>query len=95
MLWAYAHGFPSIVHSVEYVYAKEVCITLRLIQEACQHRDCRRLASAIVAKQAEDLISIHLHIESVHGFKPVLILLVQVGHSQELILELLLIYVWR
>ena len=50
MLWAYAHDFPSIVHSAEYINAKEVSLTIRLIQQTCEYRYCSRLACTIVAE---------------------------------------------
>ena len=91
MLRTHTHGLSGTIHVVEQINAKEARITLRLVQQASQHRDCGRFASTIVAKQAEDLVSIHLDIETVYGFKPVLILFVQVGHFQELVIKFVLV----
>ena len=93
MLWTYAHHFPSIVHSAEYINTEEVSLTIRLIQQTCEYRYCSRLACTIVAEQAKDLIRIHLHIETVNGFESIFILFVEVGDFQVLLVNFLLIYI--
>ena len=53
--------------------------------QAGKHRDSRGLASAIMAKQAEDLICVHLHVEPIDSLKAILILLMQVIDLEEVL----------
>ena len=50
-----------------------------------KHRDSCGLASAVVAKQAEDLIGVHLHVEPIDSLKAIIILLLQVINLKEVL----------
>ena len=53
------------------------------MNKSSKHRDSCGLASAVMAKQAEDLIGVHLHVEPIDSLKAILILLLQVINFKE------------
>ena len=93
MLWADTHDFSSLIHIVEQIFSKKTCFSLRAAEEASQHRDSRRLASTIVSKKTEDLVSIHLEIHSINSFEAIFVLFIQIGDFEQLFFNFSLVHI--
>ena len=77
MLWTDSHLLANLLHVVEQVPIKHFCRSFRLRQQACKHRDCRRLPSTVMTEQGKYLVVVHLQIDSIYSLKAVRILLLQ------------------
>ena len=67
MLRADTHEFTELVHLIEHVDIVASRCTLRLLDQASQHRDDGGLTCTIVAQKSEDLTVIHLDVDTPHS----------------------------
>ena len=67
MLRAESHELTHFIHLLEEVNIVALGTTLRLLDQTRQHRDDRRLACTIVAKQSENLAIEHLEVDATYG----------------------------
>ena len=86
MLGANAHSLTSSIHLLKNIITKQRYRSTAATNQTCEHRDGRGLASAVVAKQAEYLVSIHLHIKPVDSFKAIFILFMQIIDLKKVLL---------
>ena len=92
MLGADAHSLTGSIHLFKNFITKQRYRSTAATNQTREHRDGRGLASAVVAKQAEYLISIHLHIKPVDSFKAIFILFMQVIDLKEVLILFFLFY---
>ena len=85
VLRANAHGLSSSIHLFKNVITEQRYSATAAMYQTSEHRDSCGLASAVMAKQAEDLIGLHLHIESINRLEAIIVLLSQVFDLEEMV----------
>jgi len=94
MLWANTHNLSDGSHVVEHVNTVQVCFTGCLGEQTGQHVDRCCLTSAVVAKQYENLVFVHLKVDSINSLEVIVESLLEVTDLEDLVLVFFLTDLW-
>ena len=70
MLGTDAHELSDFIHLLEKIHIVAGSLTLRFLNQASQHRDRSRFACTVMAQKCENLVLVHLDIDSFDGLEP-------------------------
>ncbi len=89
VLGTHAHNLSDRLHVIEYVNAKRFCLAISWLEQPSEHTYSCCFAGSVVTKQHEDLVRIHLQVDTVDSFEPVVVLFEQISNFEYFALLLL------
>ena len=91
MLRADSHELSRLIHVTKHVNAEKIGHAFCLLDKSSEYRNRCRLAGAVVTKQTEDLVCVHLYVDSLYSMDSILVKFLQAGDLQKLLVPFLIL----